>query len=253
VITCNLMGGLGNLLFQVTSAYSFAKDNGYNFCIKKNTPIDCVTQHYANVNVYSDNIFRNIKDGSITPKAIYKEPSFRYSPIKAEDDSILVGYYQSYKYFQHNREAVLELYKQDHDDLLKRYPIQEEQETIGIHVRRGDYLKYAHIHPPLQKAYYNLALENFSGKEKIVVFSDDIEFCKGIFDDAIYVEGLKDYEDMWLMSKCSHNIIANSTFSWWGAWLNSNANKKVIAPKIWFGPSSPHDISDLYPEEWITV
>ena len=99
------------------------------------------------------------------------------------------------------------------------------------------------------------ALEHFSDKEyKFLVFSDDIEWCKQVFDDDFnFIEGEEDYVDLLLMARCKHNIIANSSFSWWGAWLNRNNNKRVIAPKKWFGSVANLDSKDLLPKGWITL
>jgi 5'(3')-deoxyribonucleotidase len=90
-----------------------------------------------------------------------------------------------------------------------------------------------------------------------LIFSDDIEWCKenfpNISDKFIFIEGNKDYEDLYIMSKCKNNIISNSTFSWWGAWLNQNENKKVVAPLKWFGSSINHNTKDLYCDGWIKI
>jgi hypothetical protein len=91
--------------------------------------------------------------------------------------------------------------------------------------------------------------------DNILVFSDDISWCKDNlkFDKMNFIEGLDNVEDMWLMSLCDNNIIANSSFSWWGAWLNSNFNKKVIAPLHWFGDSANLNTSDIIPTNWIRI
>ena len=92
-------------------------------------------------------------------------------------------------------------------------------------------------------------------KQQGLVFSDDIDWCKGVFrgDRFTFIEGEKDYIDLYIMSQCKNNIIANSTFSWWGAWLNKNKNKKIVAPKKWFGSLISHNTKDLIPKEWIKV
>jgi hypothetical protein len=91
--------------------------------------------------------------------------------------------------------------------------------------------------------------------KKFLIFSDDIQWCKQNFPEMknfVYIEGQKDYEDFLLMSLCNHNIICNSSFSWWAAWINQNSNKIVIAPKKWFGPAYSHfDTKDLYCDGWI--
>jgi len=106
--------------------------------------------------------------------------------------------------------------------------------------------------------YYTRGLEIIENKnliDKIVIFSDDIEYCQQNFKDEKYVfVHESDYYDMLLMSMCNHNIIANSSFSWWGAFLNKNENKTVIAPENWFGPHYAHyNKKDLYAEGWIVI
>ena len=90
---------------------------------------------------------------------------------------------------------------------------------------------------------------------RFVVFSDDINWCKEAFKNKnfTFIEDEKDYIDLHMMSLCKHNIIVNSTFSWWGAWLNTNPNKIVIAPKVWFGSSSHEDSKDVIPNDWTVL
>jgi hypothetical protein len=92
-----------------------------------------------------------------------------------------------------------------------------------------------------------------NGNYCFMIFSDDIPYCKNIFGDqenVVYIDGNSQEVDLCMMSLCHHNIIANSSFSWWGAWLNSNKYKKVVAPKRWFGPAYSHNTKDLYPQSW---
>jgi hypothetical protein len=105
--------------------------------------------------------------------------------------------------------------------------------------------------------YYEQAVKKFNKKSVFVVFSDDIEWCKKqeffkTLGNVVFVKDM-DYNEMYLMSLCKHNIIANSSFSWWGAYLNMNRRKKVIAPMQWFGPKGPKDLQDLRPDSWITL
>ena len=102
--------------------------------------------------------------------------------------------------------------------------------------------------------YYKSAMGHFRGY-KFVIFSDDIPWCKENFigDNFTFIDGEEDYIDLYLMSVCEHNIIANSSFSWWGAYLNTNITKKVIAPKEWFGKVKCISSSNIISTEWISI
>jgi hypothetical protein len=102
--------------------------------------------------------------------------------------------------------------------------------------------------------YYNKSIEHLKDiTDLFIVFSDDIEWCKNNIksENIIYIQDEKDYIEIYLMSLCDNNIISNSSFSWWGAWLNRNENKIVIGPKIWFGSEIQHNTSDILPEKWV--
>jgi len=150
----------------------------------------------------------------------------------------------------------------------------QQCESVAIHVRRGDYTSnaYSASFGTLADSYYKTAIERINaGAQQPVffVFSDDIEWCRNNLQlhNAIFIEhnkGVDSYKDLVLMSHCRHNIIANSTFSWWGAWLNQNPQKIIIAPRIWFGktyydgiqpvyPSRIYNTKDLIPETWILM
>ena len=124
--------------------------------------------------------------------------------------------------------------------------------VVSLHVRRGDYLLLSNFHHNLESSYYKNAINQFPIDTKYLVFSDDINWCKTIFDgdEYIFVENQSDIMDLYLMSLCKHNIIPNSTFSWWAAFLNKNNNKKIIVPSIWFGPNGPQNYYDMYESDW---
>ncbi|WP_114327494.1 alpha-1,2-fucosyltransferase [Candidatus Colwellia aromaticivorans] len=132
------------------------------------------------------------------------------------------------------------------------------QETVAIHIRRGDYLKHKALGGICDLPYYENAIEKIEtlvDNPLYVVFSDDIEWCKENIKvkNARFVDwnsGEQSFQDMHLMSLCKHNIIANSSFSWWGAWLNANLNKIVIAPNKWIHYT---DASGILPEQWLQV
>ncbi len=128
--------------------------------------------------------------------------------------------------------------------------------TCAIHVRRGDYVELANSHPVLSVSYYQEAQEIVKAKKYLIV-SDDISWCKQHFQGSQYLfaENNPPHLDFALMSLCEAGvIIANSTFSWWGAWVNNCSGKIIVAPKTWFGPGlNMHDTKDLIPEEWISI
>ena len=138
----------------------------------------------------------------------------------------------------------------------EKYKSLFNKNTVSLHIRRGDYVNLSDHHLLLDISYYKNAVNMFKNIEKVVVFSDDIEWCKENLDikNTEFIENETDIVDLYLMSQCTHNIIANSSFSWWGAWLNKNDNKKVIAPKKWFGPKR-NDLNDkdIIPETWIRI
>ena len=138
----------------------------------------------------------------------------------------------------------------------------KKNNSISVHVRRGDYVKLNHS---CSVSYYNNAIKFMESKnenQNFIVFSDDIEWCKKnliIKNKCTFIDErfkLKDYHELILMKFCKHNIISNSTFSWWGAFLNYNkdGNQKVIYPEKWFGNKLKHlNTNDLFPERWINI
>ena len=166
----------------------------------------------------------------------------------------LVGYFQSEKYFNNIANEIREDFTFK-DEILEpcKEMIGGVNKPIALHIRRGDFLKNSGNHHNLDIDYYRRALGKFRRNRKVAIFSDDPQWCKEqeLFSDDRFLiaTGNGSYVDLCLMSLCSDFIIANSTFSWWGAWL---ANKgRVIAPSRWFGPNNQHlDTKDLYPEHW---
>lgn len=253
MITSNLIGGLGNYMFQIATTYSLSIDYGIEniFNINDNLKV------HNHITTYIHNILRNVNFVNYALPIInhYNEPFFHYQEIKYIHNVRLNGYFQSEKYFVHNREKILELYSIDKNskkEIDEKYGKFLNENTCSLHVRRGDYLSLVHHHPPCDLDYYNNAIDEFSNDTLFLVFSDDINWCKEVFtgDNFIFIENNYDYIDLWLMSLCKNNIIANSSFSWWSAWLNKNENKKVIAPSKWFGHAKPYNTNDIIPSEW---
>ena len=261
MISCYLQGGLGNQMFQVAAtiaaAENCATDAVFNFEKMCLPTCDIHTRDGGN-NYYRSNIFSNLNfSDNIKITKIYHEPQFKYTQIPAEDGLALYGYFQSEKYFSHYKDLIRQTFSVDDNEFLST-PYDEIISTtisVSIHVRRNDYLNLKDYHPGCGPEYYKKAVSMFPNATYIV-FSDDIEWCKNnmlFLKNAHFVEDLTDVQSILLMSRCHHNIIANSSFSWWGAWLNNNKEKVVIAPKQWFGPKAPNDTSDLYCTGWKVI
>lgn len=261
MITCEIWGptehvnhGLGNQMFCIaaTKALAWRNQDG------------AVFEQSSHQVPYRDNVFRKLTWGQINIKSIYKEGELDvglYRNIPYKKNMCLQGFFQSEKYFLDFKKEIKDLFginsvnldyiKKEYGDIINN--------SISIHIRRQDYMETQQFHPLCTIEYYKEAIDSFdNGKYRFLVFSDDIEWCKNNFigEKFIFLND-KDYIDLWLMSLCEHNIIANSTFSWWGAWLNKNPHKKVISPKKWFGPAYT-DINnsidrDLIPEKWIKI
>lgn len=243
MISCNLKGGLGNQLFQIAATYALARKNndvcGFNLSENK----------------YKHNILSKINHiENFKPFGFYDEVSFNYNKIKYNKNMILNGYFQSEKYFLDFKESVLDLFVISDNDIKaveKQLPIGKS--ITSVHVRRGDYLKHSDVYHLCDIDYFKMAME-LVGNSFFIFISDDIDWCVKNFGDnanCFFPKFDSDILDFTLMTICDSNIICNSTFSWWGSYLNRNS--KIFAPKKWFNFKGPQDVSDLYRSEWILV
>jgi hypothetical protein len=196
------------------------------------------------------------------------EPKYGYlSNVKdVHKNCYLVGYWQSEKYFDATKKLIKSEFSFKNDITRENAAIKcaiDNCNSVSLHVRRGDYIsnkKTNAVHGVCSIEYYQSAI-NYIDKNVLspiyFIFSDDIEWVAKnikIHSRVVYVDHNKcqnSFYDMQLMSFCKHNIIANSSFSWWGAWLNDNNNKIVLAPKKWYSDNDVH--SDLLPESWIRL
>jgi hypothetical protein len=194
-----------------------------------------------------------------------KENEYVY--FKKNKNIYFNGYFQSEKYFIKRREDLLKIFKfpklDDKNEGIKT-KISNHQNSVSIHIRRGDYLKdeIKKYHGILDEDYYNSAIKIIQEKYKdaqFFVFSDDENFVKKKYnhlENFNIIEGNTEnsWKDMALMTYCKHHVIANSSFSWWGAWLSSAENSLKIAPKNWFNPQfAMFDINDFIPKNWIKL
>lgn len=190
--------------------------------------------------------------------------NFNESMFNIPDNSYVSGAWTNENYFNNIRTIIGEEFSPKFDLGSKSKELMSEiqnSNSISVHIRRGDYLRYTHKFKILSEDYYNGAVKLIKEKVKnpmFFIFSDDINYVKENYSkifgsNSVYVSGqnIPDYEELYLMNNCKHNIIANSTFSWWGAWLNHNNNKIVIAPKQY--RQDDKEMSDFIPKSWISI
>lgn len=277
MITCNLMGGLGNQIFQIfaTIAYSIKSRNKFQFLAQETLGGSSCTLRYTFWNTF----FSSLKPFLITnlpPVNVVRENGFTFQELPINlltgTNVLIHGYFQSEKYFKDQFEMIcrligLEKLKQSLLDTLSLNK-DDLNNTISMHFRLGDYKKLADFHPIATPKYYENALNHFKNKFpetnfSILYFCEDadvievqetIKNLENIFPNYKFTRGtntLSDWQQMIYMSLCRHNIIANSSFSWWGAYFNSNKEKVVCYPSVWFGNNI--DTRDLCPQEWIKL
>ena len=262
------LGQLGNQMFQYAATRGIAHNRGFEWCIPNHK--DVVVDYLGNklrielfncfnlYNLSSKNLF--LLDRGYAP--VVQEKFFHFDDELfnlCPNDVSLSGFFQSEKWFKNIEQQIRDdfSFKDEILDPCKEM-ISQVDKPIGLHIRRGDYLKNSGNHYNLGLDYCEKALEMFDSDREVIIFSDDSNWCKEqeLFsgDRFMVSESESSYVDLCLMSLCSDFIIANSTFSWWGAWLSENKNKKVIAPSNWFGPELSHnDTKDLIPEKWTVI
>ena len=254
MVSCKLQGGLGNQLFQIASTHALALRNndisGFNLN-------DCYTPLQGNPSSsYRTNILKDINHvESHTFRNVYFEPTFSYQQIPYSKDLMLQGYFQSEKYFIDHKEEIIKLFNPNlNKKLVLDFIVGIDKQITSIHIRRGDYLKNEKFHKTCSMEYYKQSM-NLIGDSVFIFFSDDMDWVKKNFkgDNFLFSPFTEEIDDLTLMSECNNNIIANSSFSWWGAYLNQNENKKVVAPKDWFGVNGPKDTQDIIPKNWVKL
>lgn len=273
MIVVKIKDGLGNQMFQ----YAFAK--AFALQTKQKLKLDVSNFEWYTLHRYGLHHF-NIQP-SFQPalniwirrlKRLYKkivyyqEESFAYNPevfkIKA-DELHVVGYFQSQKYFIAYENEIRDAFKiitPLQAKTLETIAYMRTVTAVSIHIRRGDYIGNPK-HETDTSLYYQAAMRYIEKRVPhpvYFIFSDDMPWVKENFStnfETHYVDfndALHNFEDLHLMSSCNHHIIANSSFSWWGAWLNASSEKIVVAPKIWFTDATI-DTRDILPETWITL
>lgn len=279
-------GGLGNQMFQWALARSLEKKTS----IKTIFDMSFFEKKYARpyeLNVFNINPefaedfwlklklktiwkFRKKLNGKkLLGLTLYSEPHFEFDEnvFSIEPNTYIEGFFQSEKYFkdiENELRADFQFKNEPDEENKKLIEKIGATNSISLHIRRGDYVqkkRYQNLYATCSLDYYKRGVEYIAkhySKPVLFIFSDDINWVKANLNlpyESIYVShntSSKSYEDMRLMSLCKHNIIANSSFSWWGAWLNNNKEKIVIAPLKWFNDESIIQ-TDVIPQNWIKL
>lgn len=264
-----LYGRIGNNLFQLAAAASLAHKCDTEFYAY---PLDywcpepdkCTLKEY--LNQFGNNLLRNVRFVDRLPPGLIEmneseDGEFRSLMMNSNNlqRAVLHGWFTSHKYFVDP--IVRQLF--EIDPVSWGYIKEKYGEVLfngegltSILVRRGDYLKIPEDYAVCSMPYYRKAIDYIGRKKRYFVISDDIEWCRRHFrgDNFFFVEDEAPVIDLYLQSLCANNIISNSTFGWWGAWLNKNPDKIVVAPEPWYGWGHRHrSTHDLIPDRWVRL
>lgn len=304
MVIVRLRGGFGNQLFQYATGVSLANTLGVELKIdtytyqqdthgdftKRKLELGKFNINFTEAtrkeikNFTGKNIFSRFfhkKTNYRFNSKVYSQPKYAFSEsfLKLSEPIYISGYWQSERFFEKHKSQIKELYtpSQPINNINNSFVNDmQKSNSVSIHIRKGDYEKnpnYSGFFGVLEKSYYLKAIKHIESKTEHPVyyfFSDSPEWCKkefGHLKNANFIDhnsGSDSYWDLILMTKCKHNIIANSSFSWWGAWLNDHVNKIVIAPKKWFNQtkytgkdpsyhSRYYDTKDLIPSSWVRL
>lgn len=292
MIITKLIGGLGNQMFQYAAGkalalkYNTSLKVDDSFLKKPAQGID--TQRYFELDIFevpvliasynetekylkrvnnkfSRELQRRFPFLFKSLRAVESGSTYHVEFERYPENTYLDGFWQSELYFAKYENEIRNLFKFKKEIINRNLELVSKINTaknaVSIHVRRGDYINNPEankFHGLCSLDYYTEAINLIKDKVSDVslfVFSDDIPWCKNNFKFNLpieFVETHNPHSDLYLMTRCKHNIIANSSFSWWGAWLNDNPDKIVVAPKQWFANKNI-DTKDVIPEKWIKL
>ncbi len=227
MVTFKPLGRQGNFLFEFATAYSYALKHGLEFSMPSSTNDAKWNPIYFPHLIHPD-YNPNAETVVIQEKTYFKFDELPFEESWRNKNIVLDGYFQSYNYFDHNRDSIIKFLGFDQYEMADK--------LVSVQVRRGDYITLREKHPEVTDQWYINAMKSFPTDYKFIFFSDDIEYCKQAFgnlENVSFSNGKSEMEDLIMMSQCSDQICSASTFSWWGAYLNRNPNKRVIMPKQW--------------------
>ena len=280
IVSCFLMGGLGNQLFQIFTTLAY--------CIRYSKKMVLPYSDFLTVGIsrptYWNSFLQMCKqftatnpDNMVSNEDLYNLPQYReknhnYSLIPNIDQNFqLFGYFQSYKYFEMEKDQIFSIInlREQQQAIMKEYSeyFDRNYVSISMHFRLGDYKEKQDYHPILPYEYYENALFNillyrkftepyrviyFCEKEDIDMVESNIRRLKLKYPHIDFIkvnDSIDDWKQLLIMSCCNNNIIANSSFSWWAGYFNQHADAFVCYPHKWFGPKANHDVSDMLPIE----
>jgi Glycosyl transferase family 11 len=264
IVAVNMQGGLGNMMFQAAFALAFSFENNCRYALQnfeESCRFNSLFLRRESFS-YEHNVFRHFDLNYKIHRAdyVYEVPfHFTLPHYNKNKINFYKGYFQSQKYFLNYHDQIKSYYWPENAliKFIKNKYSFDFQDFISIHVRRGDYLSQQSKHPVVTLDYLEKSIKYFGPNKKYLVASDDIFWCKNILKhipNVVFIENESDVISLYMMSLCSHNIISNSSFSWWSAWLNKNSDKKIIRPEIWFGKDYESlNIKDICPESWMAL
>lgn len=283
MITVRLQGGMGNQMFQYACGRALAMRNNTSVQLDTTYLLDRTPRKHFTFREYDLDVFNvqaevvsrkkyfwhivlhRIKNKLLKPRGVERYFEFDPSVSSLGPTATLEGYWQSPRYFSEIQDTIRKDFTlKDPLSGPSRILLEEIKDTasVGMHVRRGDYVGNAYHDIGIDQSYYEEGLRYIANKQavqKVYVFSDDIEWCRehlNLPSETVFVgpeyAGKKGEEHMMLMSACKHFVIPNSSFSWWAAWLSKNENKIVIVPKKWFN-NDTINTNDLIPQGWVRL
>lgn len=291
MIVVRLTGGLGNQMFQYAAGAALAARHGVELYLDLSWfPTQTLRQYELGVfSLPAKQAPDRILEKIVSPRfsmilglakrlglslpfiPLFKEPHFHYfqGMKSVTPPALIVGSWQSEKYFQEIANEVRSFFSFSNlaDEPNKRMLdiINQADAAVSIHIRRGDYVSNSYTnqeHGTCSPTYYEKCIQSIASRVEsphFFVFSDDPDWVRGNFNTSPHPmtpvdinDETSGHLDMMLMSACDHHVIANSSFSWWGAWLNPSSDKIVYAPARWFRNSS-HNTNDIIPESWTKI
>ena len=267
-------GRLGNQMFQYAGLRGIAANRNFEWLIPR--PDNYGDSNYGLFDCFEMSSVEEENFGQLNGQNI-ATGQFHFSQEffdNCPDNINLHDYFQTEKYFKNIKDVIRNDFTFKKEIVKSCLEILDELvNPIFIHIRRGDYINQPDNHPVCSTSYYENSLNHFKDTSSVLIFSDDPEWCKSqeLFSDDRFlisefnltynqtsdtndgrVKSLIPYYDLCLMSMCQGGIIANSSMSWWGAWMIQNPTQPIVAPNPWFGKNYNHyDMSDLIPERWV--